>query len=528
MNNPNPQPNQPWSNQYGPNTPPQQPQQPYQWQPPVNWPPQPRVHSTGRREVGYALVILFFAVFLCNSVLYAGFHLGFAIAAAGVVVTSFVYLLSAGHRPGLYSTALAALSLVIAAGFARSDDGFVKFVMVVFLLVAVNLSLCLMARQNRRDPGGVRSLLDVPRTALVLGWGEIAPASRGLSAAMKQSGSFGKRTGAVLAGLAIAIPLVSVMVFLLMRADAAFEGLMDILPDTDWREPILSLIVGCGAFLILYTRGIALAKTQRPAPARSVPAGVNPLTMNTVLGAVCLMYTLYLVSQFAYFSGSFSGILPADYTLAEYARRGFFEMAILCGINLLVIWFAVGLVRKSPQAPLTTKLLCLFIGIVTVFLVVDASTKMMLYIDAFGLTRLRLLTEVIIVFLGLTSATVCLWLFLPKLPYMKIVLITALVLGAVTVWADVDTQVARYNVESYRSGALEEVDVDYLSTLSSGAVPYLKMLTADPDPHVAAQAQEALERYGWDRIEDFRDWNWAAAQAERIGAEIAFTTPIEE
>lgn len=524
MNNPNPQPNQPWSNQYGPNTP---PQQTYQWQPPVQWPPKPRVHTAGRRELGFALVIAVFAVFLCNSVMFAGFHLGFAIAAAGAVVTSCVYLLASGHRPGIYSLILTALSLVIAAGFARSDDGFVKFVMAVFLFVAVNLSLCLTARQNRRDPGGVRSLMDVPRTALMLGWGEIAPASRGLSAAMKQSGSLGKRTGAVLVGLLIAVPLVSVMVFLLMRADAAFEGLMDILPDMDWREPILSLIVGSGVFLILYTRGVALTHKEKPTPYRTVPCQINSLTMNTVLGAVCLMYGLYLLSQFAYFSGSFSGILPADYTLAEYARRGFFEMAILCGINLLVIWFAIGLVRKSPQAPLTTKLLCLFIGIVTVFLVVDASTKMMLYIDAFGLTRLRLLTEVIILFLGLTSATVCLWLFLPKLPYMKIVLVTALVLGAVTMWADVDTQVARYNVEHYRSGALEEVDVEYLSTLSSGAVPYLKMLTADADPQVAAQAQDALKNYGWDQIEDFRDWNWAAAQAEKIGKEIAFTTPVE-
>ena len=522
MNNPNPQPNQPRGDQYAPNTPPQP-----QWQPPVNWPPAPRVYPAGRREVGFALVMLVFAVFLCNSVLFAGLHLGFAIAAAGVSVTSFVYLLACGHRPTIYSTVLTVLSVVIAAGFSRSDDGFVKFVMGIFLFAAVNLSLCLTARQNRRDPSGVRSLLDVPRTALVLGWGEVGTASRGLTATMKESGSFGKRTGSVLLGLAIAVPLVSVMVFLLIRADAAFEGLMDMLPDADWSEPIISLLIGAIAFLILYTRGVALAQKEKPAPAKSVAVGMNPLTVNTVLAAVCVVYIMYLLSQFAYFSGSFSGILPEGYTLAEYARRGFFEMAILCGIDLMIIWFAMGLVRKSPQAPLTTKLLCLFVGIVTVFLVVDASTKMMLYIDSFGLTRLRLLTEVIIIFLGLTSVTVCLWLFLPKLPYMKIVLVAALSLGAVTMWADVDTQVARYNVESYRSGKLEYVDVEYLSTLSSSAVPYLKMLTADPDPEVAVRAQEALEHYRWNRIDDFREWNYAASQAEKIGKEIAFTTPTK-
>lgn len=524
MNNPN----QPWSNPYGqPQQPPQQPyQQPYQQPPqqPVSWPPALKTYAMGHREGGFAMMIAIFAVFLCNCLIYSGLHLGFAIACAGTVVTTFVYLLSKGFKPTVYSLALTVLSLAVAGGFARSDDGFVKAVMALFLFVSVNLSFCLMAGQNRRSPGGVRSLLDAPRTALVLGWGEIGPSTRGLSATVRQSGSFGKRTGAVLAGLAIALPLVSLMVFLLTRADAAFEGLMDILPDANWREPIISLLIGGVAFLILYTRGVALAHKEKPAPSREIPAGLNPLTTNTVLGCVCLMYGLYLVSQFAYFSGSFSGILPVGYTLAEYARRGFFEMAILCGINLLIIWFAMGMVRRDPQVPLTTKLLCLFIGIVTVFLVVDASTKMMLYINSFGLTRLRLLTEVIIIFLGLTVMTVCLWLFIPKLPYMKLVMVFALVLGAATMWMDVDTQVARHNVESYRSGQLQEVDVEYLSTLSSGAVPYLKMLTADADPEVAQRAKEALANYEWDRIEDFRDWNWTAAQAGKIGEEIAFTT----
>ena len=105
-----------------------------------------------------------------------------------------------------------------------------------------------------------------------------------------------------------------------------------------------------------------------------------------------------------------------------------------------------------------------------------------------------------------------------------LVMVFALVLGAATMWMDVDTQVARHNVESYRSGQLQEVDVEYLSTLSSGAVPYLKMLTADADPEVAQRAKEALANYEWDKIEDFRDWNWTAAQAGKIGEEIAFTT----
>ena len=41
----------------------------------------------------------------------------------------------------------------------------------------------------------------------------------------------------------------TMLIVLLMRADAAFEGLMDMLPDTDWSEPLLSLFFGVFAVI---------------------------------------------------------------------------------------------------------------------------------------------------------------------------------------------------------------------------------------------------------------------------------------
>ncbi len=507
MNEQNQQPWQPGSFP-PPNMPP--------WQP-YPMPPKPQPYHAGRAELIFGALLLIFSIFLCNSMLYAGFSLGFAIAAVGLIAASAGYLLCTGHRPGIYSSLLLALSLGIAAGFARSDDGFVKFVMAMFLTVSVNLGLCLLAKQNRRDPGSIRSLLDAPRTAWVLGWGDMGRSSQGLRDAARRSGSAGKVAGSVVLGLVISIPLIGVMVFLLMRADAAFEGLMDLLPDSDWSEPVISLLIGALCTLILYTRGVALRRREAPVPSRSSAKGISPLTVNTVLAAVCAVYVVYLASQLAYFTGSFSGILPEDYTLSAYARRGFFEMAWLCAINLSTMWFAVGLVRKVPKAPLSTRLLCLFIGLVTLFLAADASMKMSLYIGSYGLTRLRLMTEVIIVFLGLTTSVVCLWLFVPRLPYMKLIVVLALLIGGTTLWADVDTQVAKYNVNAYLSGKLESVDVDYLSTLNAGAVPYLEQLTHVEDPQVANAAEEALERALMfnSAPADFRQWDWATHEAHK-------------
>jgi hypothetical protein len=94
--------------------------------------------------------------------------------------------------------------------------------------------------------------------------------------------------------------------------------------------------------------------------------------------------------------------------------------------------------------------------------------------------------------------------------YMKAVLILALVMGAAVIWADVDTVVARYNVQAYQSGKLDTVDVTYLTNLSAGAVPYIAQLAEDGN----VQAQKFMEKnrsklYWTEDSHDLRSWNWA-------------------
>ena len=498
---------------------PVQPEQAQPVQPRPRWtpPPQPPapVFETGKREVIFGAVLLVCSVLMWNFIVAGGFNLGFAIGAVCMIGCSVGYLLSGGCRPDWYSVSLLVLSAVIAAGFGRSADGFVKYVLMHFLLLAVNLALCLTAGKNRHAPGGVKSLMDAPRTLFGRGFGGMGAAGRGLKEARKHAGSFGTKATSVIVGLVVAVPVVALMIVLLMQADAAFEGMLDLLPEADWNEWLLALLLGGSWGWLLYSRNVSLRRGEAPKPKERRFRGFSPLTIHTVLIAVCLVYVAYLVSQLAYLSGGLSGILPEDYTMAEYARRGFFEMAWLCAINLTIIACGVGLLEKREKTPLLTRLLCLFIGLITVFLVATASAKMFMYIGGYGLTRLRVLTEVIMIWLGLATALVCLWLFLPKMPYMKGVLLLAMLFGAGVLWADVDTQVARYNVRAYQSGALETIDVEHLTWLGPGAIPYIMELTGDDDPEVAEQAQKYLDFASCD-TEDFRDWNLAEAQGAAV------------
>ena len=479
------------------------------------YPPLPAAprHPVGRRELIFGAALLICCVFLWNCILYGGFQLGFAIGCIAVTACSGWYLRACGHRFDGYGTALLLLAVIITAGFARSSDGFVKFVMLLFLLLAENLSFCLGAGQNRRAPGGIGSLLDAPRAFFMLGIGGMSASTRGLNDARKNAGSAGKRGGAALLGILLALPVIALLVTLLMKADAAFEGLMDLLPEPDWQEPIESLLLGGFACWILFSRGLGLHFSEKKAAKTSRFSGISPITVNILMGSVCLVYTVYLLSQLAYLSGGLSGILPEEYTMAQYARRGFFEMAWLSAINLGLMCLAMGLVEKKD--PRLTKIFCLFLGLVTLFLITTASAKMFLYIGSYGLTRLRVLTQVIMVWLAITTVLVGIWLIRPKFAYMKAVILAALVLGAAVLWVDVDTQVARYNVRAYQSGALETVDMAHLRSLGYGAVPYIEELTRDSDPEVAEAAAEYL-RYRSVGIDDFRGWNWSKAAAAEI------------
>ena len=483
--------------------------------PPQNKAPK-RAFPTGKKELIFAAATVIISLLLWNVFLSGYINLGYAVVSAAMILCPVIYLRSSGRRLGGYGGALLGLMLVICGGFARSDDWFVKLVLACFLILTQNLLLVLAAGQNIFPSGGFLSLVEPFRGAAMFGFGEVVPAARGLGNTLREGGPAVKKTGAVLAGLGLALPLLGILIPLLMSADAAFSGVVGLLPEVDLFELILTAFFGLPLAVFAYIRATGLNYRPKKSQVGELDGFASALTVNTVLAAAALVYAVYLVSQLAYFVGGFSGILPEGYTLAEYARRGFFEMAWLCLIDLLVISLTVGFVRKKEgKTPLVTRLLCLFIGAMTVFLVVTASAKMGLYISSYGLTRLRVLTEVIMVFLGLATALVCLWLFVPKLPYMKVILILALSLGAVTLWADVDTVVAAYNVTAYQNGTLKTVDVEYLSKLGDGAQPFIARLKEDENPVVAKQAKAAL--MGRVAAEDIRGWNfvdWYTQQAQ--------------
>ena len=86
----------------------------------------------------------------------------------------------------------------------------------------------------------------------------------------------------------------------------------------------------------------------------------------------------------------------------------------------------------------------------------------------------------------------------------------AVTLGAAILIAlsllNVDGLVARYNVEAWRSGRLDSLDMKTICELGDGAVPTLAELAGEKDETISAAAAEELDdrlvRFG------FAEWKW--------------------
>ncbi len=468
-------------------------------------------YIAGKGEFLFGAVVLILSLALYNCLDY-GFQLGFALCAAALIGCSWVYLRRSGKVIRPYPCSLLILSILLALGYGLNDTWNVKFFCFSLLIGAANLGLILAAGQNRRSPDGAGTLLDAPRALFVLGIGGMGRTISGLTLGIRCGGST-RKVGAVALGLLISLPIVLVLGNLLISADAAFEGIMAELPEIALSDTLETLLFGGLLAWVLYSRGVRLAKDLPPLSARRRAGRANTLTVNTVLIMVGLLYSVYLFSQLAYLSGGLAGILPAEFTLAEYARRGFFEMAWLCALNLGLLCGCMWLLRRDGALPLVTKIAGTFLGAVTIFLVITASAKMFLYIGSYGLTTMRILTEVFMLWLALTTVLVGIRLYKPNFAYMKAVVLAGLVLAVALSWVDVGTVCAEYNLSAYQSGKMDQIDTEYLGMLGDSGVPALVTLTQDADPEVAQAARELLPYKSYYKYMDLQSWNLVRARA---------------
>lgn len=480
------------------------------------------------RDLAYAVIAAVSSVLAVDFIFWSGTGIGVSVVSVIMYAATVIYLMKRKKHYGAYTALLNISFVLMAASLTFSDNSFAKFLSVCTMTAVYAATVTDMAGLRRSRAGSLYSVGDVCYTAFALTFGRIGRGTWALFHRKGENGgrAVGRKTGFVLLGVALAIPVLCIVVPLLISSDAAFEGLLKKITFRSFWEVAGALILGLFLFILLFSQAFCAPDTNVKKREERDGRGVDPVVTASFSVAVSVAYVLYLISQLAYFFNAFSGILQEGFTVAQYARRGFFEMSAICVINLAVV-FTVSLItrKKEGKVSAAVRLPSLFICLFSLLLIATALSKMVMYIGSYGMTQLRIYTSLFMVFLAVVFVFVILRLFVRNTPYMKAVLVSAALIISAAGFADTDRVIASCNVNAYLDGRLPTVDMTTLENLDSDAVvPYVAMLVDDSDEEVSTRAMEILTDRFYENFEIISDNN-VTVHAEYKGDFRSFNVP---
>ncbi len=438
------------------------------------------------------------------------------------------------HLPVSSDFSWLALSVVLcAAAFVRHDSQALKLIDLATLVVLLSLT-ALATQGGSIRLRGISTYVTATIVACAHAWfGTPRLLFSDITWPDARHDSRSSRLRAVAVGLLLAAPLLVVFGSLFVSADAGFESLVKSLridiPTLAGHVILTSVIGGLTAGAL---RGATMGTPETAGLGeRSASPELGFTSAVTALATLDLLFLLFVSLQLRYLFGGAAVIAETTgLTVAEYARRGFFELvtasALVLPVLLLADWAT--LVQGSRQGKTFRMLAGLLVALVGVLLI-SALQRMLLYVQAFGLTELRLYTTAFMVWLGGVFVWFTMTVLMDRRPRFAFgALAQALVvLGALHV-ANPDALIARVNLGKFTyaifegSGGLVPPDGDYLiSALSADAVPaVLDRLSHLSLPVQSEMARSLLNRWGpgLENQPDWRSWNWSEWQARRLVA----------
>ncbi len=300
----------------------------------------------------------------------------------------------------------------------------------------------------------------------------------------------------VIRGLLIALPVVAVLGLLLASADQVFSDwikrILNIEKLPEYLFRLFYILIIAGFLVGVYLKAIYPRKTaQKPEPNQ---AWLQPFLGWTesgiVLGAVNLLFIIFVIIQVRYLFGGEANISETGFTYAEYARRGFSELVAVAVLSL-GLYLLLGTVTKTESQGSKAGFTVLAVLLMVNVLVILASSflRLMLYENAYGFSRPRTYTHIFIYWLaGLILAVVVLELMKRRGRIALALLVAVVGFGATMAILNIDGFIVQRNVARAEAGA--ELDVVHLTSLSADAVPQL--IQKYQSPELRKEVREGL------------------------------------
>ncbi len=209
-----------------------------------------------------------------------------------------------------------------------------------------------------------------------------------------------KALPAVLLASLAAIILFAVAISYLMHADANYSAMMQRVGGfikTDINEElaaklaftviismyIYGLIGGCYRAEQNNARIRGDRIKNKLASLQKVPAKV----WIVFIAIFSIFYVLFFIMQGRYLINAFIMELPNGFTYSQYARKGFGDMCGVTVVNFILLWL---LIRTSESSERGVTIAGIVLNVESMLFSLIGFLKIMMYIDAYGFTPLRL------------------------------------------------------------------------------------------------------------------------------------------
>ena len=449
--------------------------------PPVSLEPERHMRDTVFAYLTIPLCFLLVKVFLVTER-----GLGATLAILLALAFSTLYLRLSGVRLTVRAYVTGILLAFFSFGALTNDNAFLRGLLFFVLCVSLPFFIytCCTKREN-------------PILCATL-WGHVARSLRVPFDSLKISfpcflfkkGNTPSRALSILGwcalGLFVAI-FPTLIIGLLLSYDTQFTALLDRIFDFSFDhlfENLRDIILACALSMPLF--GALFGNLQRTkqntnTAETEIVSGRMHILPKPLLCAfvtpILLLYVLFFVSQWSYYLSAFTHVLPDGLTYAEYAREGFFQLCTVCVINaLILVVFQTMMRRRDGERELVRRVYTAIISLFTLVLIATALSKMVLYMDAYGMTLKRVYATWMILFLALVFLLTVISSCCRKFPFFKCAFAATVLSLSVLFLVNFGTTVANYNVDAYQKGKLSTVDVEALESLGDSAIPALVRL----------------------------------------------------
>lgn len=447
---------------------------------------------------------------------------GFTLWIAALVATVLMLARRSQAKPAREHYAWLFAALLCSWMFAWRNAELLQFTNLVATLVALMLYATCTAGAPRGSilDARVRDLLDVWIRSVKHALVGLPSLWREASMGTAVHATVAKRTPFVRA-IVITVPVLLIFGNLLGSADPVFASLFS-LPGIRIDEAI-SHTVMIAVFTWLCAgsfRGAFVARGGRTLPAMALPR-IGTIEVTSVLGGLNLLFALFIGLQVRWLFGGAAVVkATTGLTVAEYARRGFFELVWVALLAVPVILGTRALIDGDQPAIQRHRRLAFpllgFLGAI----MLSAVLRMRLYVGYYGLTTDRLYALVFMSWLALVfffmGATVLRgW----SRPFAAMAVISGYAMLALLNVSNPEGIVARTEVN--RTTRVRPIDYTYLASLGGDAMPIVaRALSAAPATDESCKAaRQLVERWQARSDRNITEWNLGEARGAKGVAE---------